>query len=239
MSKIKDLYYIKDILNNEDGTIHNGETGYYSVDTKPFDSTYGTIYLPKADVNYYYNALKEVFDLEFSPINTYGIVIFADTQVDRLIIYSRSQSSVYLDYNANIGLYWFSNGPSDCYVYDMQTKTLTSYGSVPNNRWWSATINSDWLYTGRYKVLYTADVDYYQMNGMLYSNQNINYLNIESKQGYGPGGWQVPNPNPTRKIIINGSEPDDIKLNGVTPDKIMLNGQCYFEKPYEPTLVTT
>lgn len=36
------------------------------------------------------------------------------------------------------------------------------------------------------------------------------------------------------KIIINGSEPDDIKLNGVTPDKIMLNGQCYFEKAPEP-----
>lgn len=37
------------------------------------------------------------------------------------------------------------------------------------------------------------------------------------------------------KIVINGSEPDDIKLNGVTPDKIMLNGQCYFEKAYKPT----
>lgn len=37
----------------------------------------------------------------------------------------------------------------------------------------------------------------------------------------------------SNKIIINGSEPDDIKLNGVTPDKIMLNGQCYFEKPFE------
>lgn len=32
------------------------------------------------------------------------------------------------------------------------------------------------------------------------------------------------------KIMINGSEPTDIKLNGVTPDKIMLNGECYFEK---------
>lgn len=32
------------------------------------------------------------------------------------------------------------------------------------------------------------------------------------------------------KILLNGSEPDDIKFNGVTPDKIMLNGQCYFEK---------
>ena len=38
----------------------------------------------------------------------------------------------------------------------------------------------------------------------------------------------------SNKIIINGSEPDDIKLNGVTPDKIMLNGQCYFEKAPEP-----
>lgn len=34
----------------------------------------------------------------------------------------------------------------------------------------------------------------------------------------------------SNKIILNGSEPDDIKLNGVTPDKIMLNGVCYFEK---------
>lgn len=37
------------------------------------------------------------------------------------------------------------------------------------------------------------------------------------------------------KILLNGSEPTDIKLNGVTPDKIMLNGVCYFEKAYEPT----
>lgn len=36
------------------------------------------------------------------------------------------------------------------------------------------------------------------------------------------------------KIILNGSEPDDIILNGVTPDKIMLNGQCYYEKAPEP-----
>lgn len=31
------------------------------------------------------------------------------------------------------------------------------------------------------------------------------------------------------KILLNGSEPDDIKLNGATPDKIILNGVTYWE----------
>lgn len=40
------------------------------------------------------------------------------------------------------------------------------------------------------------------------------------------------------KILLNGSEPTDIKLNGTTPDKIMLNGVTYWEKPEPgPTLL--
>lgn len=35
------------------------------------------------------------------------------------------------------------------------------------------------------------------------------------------------------KILLNGSEPTDIKLNGTTPDKIILNGVTYWEKPPE------
>lgn len=35
------------------------------------------------------------------------------------------------------------------------------------------------------------------------------------------------------KILLNGSEPTDIKLNGTTPDKIILNGVAYWEKPPE------
>lgn len=228
MSNLGDYYFIKELLDRETALSHNEEAGYYSVNNAYFSSNFT---FPESSYAYsFYNAMRAVFRSNYDYSNDSG---FNNHETLHFFTFSGDDNLYYCFHNTpgirgntSKGEYYEvqfnpQQTTRNIYKYDTSTNEISVYSHMGSA--------SSYKSVPVYKFLAST--------GSLFvwgTNTNINYVNIEGNSGNTSGGWQVPNPNPTRKIVINGSEPDDIKLNGVTPDKIMLNGQCYFEKAPEP-----
>ena len=236
MSQIKDIFFIKTILDRATAGSHNGETGYYSVSDNMFSEGH-SCYCDNG--NDYYSDLKGIFDCDSTlpSFDSYHQTMFDAGQLSMTIV--KMAANNYLSIlvgGQNVSLNYDGN-----YYYTQNY--YSSYGGT----WWrwdyiNGELTNYTMYSGGSYATIDENVEttlYSSMPIKMYysgADRDINYARIAGDQGIGSGGWQVPNPNPTYKIMINGSEPDDIKLNGVTPDKIMLNGVCYFEKLIpEPT----
>lgn len=234
--QIKDIFFIKTILDRATAGSHNGETGYYSVSDNMFSEGH-SCYCDNG--NDYYSDLKGIFDCSSTLSGTNW------SSSDQHEFDSGHYSMTVVKMAANNYLSILVGGQNVSLNYDGNYYYTQNYYSNYGGTWfrWDY-INGELTYIKTYFGGSYATIDenvettlYSSMPIMMYysnADRNVNYAQIAGDQGVGPGGWQVPNPNPTYKIMINGSEPDDIKLNGVTPDKIMLNGVCYYEKAPEP-----
>ena len=225
MSNLGDYYFIKELLDRETALSHNGEAGYYSVNANFFSS--GWVF-PESEYAYsFYNAMRAVFRSNYDYSNDSG---FNNHETLHFFTLSGDDNLYYCFHNTagirgNLSkneYYEVQFNPQqstrNIYKYDTSTNEISVYSHMGSA--------SSYKSVPVYKFLAST--------GSLFvwgTSTNTNYVNIEGNSGNTSGGWQVPNPNPTRKIVINGSEPDDIKLNGATPKKIMLNGQCYYEAP--------
>lgn len=233
MSQIKDIFFIKTILDRATAGSHNGEIGYYSVSDNMFSEGH-SCYCDNG--NDYYSDLKGIFDCDstLSGWGSYYQTMFDAGQLSLTIVKMAANNylsilvggqNVSLNFDGN---YYYTQNNYCCYGsswwrWDYINGELTNYTQYSGGSYTTIPENVETtLYSSMPIIMYYNS-----------ANRNINYAQIAGDQGVGSGGWQVPNPNPTRKIVLNGSEPDDIKLNGVTPDKIMLNGNCYFEKPFQ------
>lgn len=224
MSNLGDYYFIKELLDRETALSHNGETGYYSVNANFFGSGWA---FPESEYSYsFYNAMRAVFRSNYDYSSDSG--------------FNNHESLNFFTFSGDDNLYYcFHNTPnirgnlSNNQYYEVQfnpqqsSKNIYKYDTTTNEISVYSTMSSGSSYKSVpvYKFLAST--------GSLYvwgTSTNTNYINIEGNSGNSSGGWQVPNPNPTHKIVINGSEPDNIKLNGATPLKIMLNGVCYYER---------
>ena len=216
MGKISDKYFIKTILNTDDFFDNISSLTLNGWDT----SRISNILFNKENANTYYTALKKIFDWEepYDGHNHGSMVIFNPSGTSQLYILFDS-SYVRCDTPYSKGIRF--NSPY-YYIYDIENDTFSTIQTLSMTGTDTVNVNNDGILFSSVPVCVWQNSNF---------NTVVDYARIMGDQGVGSGGWQVPNPNPTRKIVINGSEPDDIKLNGVTPDKIMLNGQCYFEKP--------
>lgn len=234
--QIKDIYFIKTILDRATAGSYNGQSGYYSVSDNMFSEGH-SCYCDNG--NDYYSDLKGIFNCAttdfscpgFNQANlengNYNMTIVKLAGVDHLTLLI---GGVTINLNFDGNYYYTQNN------YSSYGGTLYRFDYV------NGEIEYVKTYSGGSYAIVSENVEttlFSSASIMMYysgADRNINYATIRSEQGIGSGGWQVPNPNPTRKIVVNGSEPDDIKLNGATPKKIMLNGQCYYEAPEpEPT----
>ena len=228
MSNLGDYYFIKELLDRETALSHNEEAGYYSVSNSYFSSNFT---FPESSYAYsFYNAMRAVFRSNYDYSNDSG---FSNHETLHFFTFSGDDNLYYCFHNTP-GIR--GNTQKDEY-YEVQfnpqlsTRNIYKYDTTTNE----ISVYSNMSSGGSYKSV--PVYKFLASTGGLFpwgTNTNINYVNIEGNSGNSSGGWQVPNPNPTRKIVVNGSEPDDIKLNGATPKKIMLNGECYYEKAPEP-----
>lgn len=232
MSQIKDIFFIKTILDRATAGSHNGEAGYYSVSGNMFSEGH-SCYCDNG--NDYYSDLKGIFDCSSTLSGTNW------SSSDQHEFDSGHYSMTVVKMAANNYLSILVGGQNVSLNYDGNYYYTQNYYSNYGGTWWRWDyINGELAYIKTYYGGSYATIDenvettlYSSMPIMMYYNnadRDINYARIAGEQGVGSGGWQVPNPNPTHKIMLNGQQPDDIKLNGATPLKIMLNGVCYFEK---------
>ncbi len=225
MAKIKNEFYIKDIFNSEDALAYYGSDSFYT--TILNNESYSPFFATKDLAYNYYQPLKDLFDSNFDDSN-FGnnsqlFVFFNSNDSDNLYYLIHGESVLY-GTRYSSGEKRISFNTSYFYKFNINDKTSTSVSG------WTGNLDD---LTNSWYCLFSSVKIKYEVIGVG-NRHDFNYLLSQDMQGKGQGGWQVPNPNPTRKIVINGSEPDDIKLNGVTPDKIMLNGNCYFEKALPP-----
>lgn len=176
---IGDYFYCKDFLNYEDALSFNNDL--YSVPDAIFDSP--TFYGSKNDVFNYYEDIKNIFDLPM--INgldqSNGLTIYLTTNNEIALLLGGQ--SISLNYNSS---YNYLTPPS-------------IYGGSP----YYVLYNNDslgspvYLEGGSYKNITNCSyIIYSSLNiNMYYQNadRNLNYLKIQNKQGYGQGGFDVPN----------------------------------------------
>ena len=224
MSKLKDYYFINDLFDRATAESYNGQTGYYNVNSNFFNSNW---FWPDNAVEDYRSALVVLFDKEYDFSNDTNFV----AHYDMIVFTYENDDDLYFTFNST---YCWNGNPdsneyygcgflqnSSAYLYKFDGTDIT----VVQNMGAASTF----LHLPVYKVLVTtgAFVGAYPRHTI-----QSNYLYTNGDVGNSSGGIHIPNPNPTYKIVVNGSEPDDIKLNGATPKKIMLNGECYYEKAY-------
>lgn len=225
MSQIKDIFFIKTILDRATAGSHNGETGYYSVSDNMFSEGH-SCYCDNG--NDYYSDLKGIFDCATTDFScpgfeqavlengNYHMTIVKLAGVDHLTLLF---GGITINLNFDGNYYYTQNNYASyggtLYRFDyvdgeiayVKTYIGGSYATVSENV-------ETTLFSSASIMMYYSNAD-----------RDVNYAKINSEQGIGSGGWQVPNPNPTRKIIINGinySQDEDGNMN-----KIVLNGVEY------------
>lgn len=218
MSKIKELWFCKELIDREKAAALNGESGYYSVSDNIFSEGH-SMYTSGMD---YYTEAKAIFDCDVpseppSNYTTLMIVKFSDTtNLSALFLPSGGYPGV--DYDSS-NYYW--RNPLTCigdgYRYDLTNGELVYNTHYQGSNTWTTYASIDFM------IYNTAQLDMYYNGG----NRNINYANIDSLQGYGSGGWQVPNPNPTRKIMLNGVLYSQVGGDPAETESIILNGNRY------------
>lgn len=223
MSKLKDYYFINDLFDRATAESYNGQSGYYNVNSNFFSSNW---FWPDNAVENYRSALVALFDKEYDFSSDTNF----SAHYDMFIFTYVNDDDIYFTFNNSYS--WNGNPDSNeyygCSFLQQSTAYLYKFDGTDITVVQNMGSSSTYIQLPVYKVLVTtgAFVGAYPRHTI-----QSNYLYTNGDVGNSSGGIHIPNPNPTRKIVINGSEPDDIKLNGVTPDKIMLNGVCYFEKP--------
>ena len=218
MSQIKDIFFIKTILDRATAGSHNGETGYYSVSDNMFSEGH-SCYCDNG--NDYYNDLKGIFDCATTDFScpgfgqvelesgNYPMTIVKLAGVDHLTLLF---SGITINLNFDGNYYYTQNN------YSSYGGALYRFDYVDGEIEYVKT------YSGGSYATVTENVEttlYSSMPIMMYYNnadRNINYARIDGDQGVGSGGWQVPNPNPTRKIVLNGvnysdANPEDPNYN--------------------------
>lgn len=184
---IKDDFYCFDLLTYDGFISHNNENGYYSIpdgnkilveNLSPFiNNSYD-----------YSNDLESFFDLPLSSFTQLytDFYFFVDINTNNFYVATVRNGSLFVNYNVNNNdLPFYGNGAVSLYSFD--GSNLNFISNTGNNLWIKFN-NSDYMYTNRFKLLYSSCPFYISIN----SNININYLNIENKQGKGQGGFNVP-----------------------------------------------
>lgn len=198
MSNLGDYYFIKELLDRETALSHNGETGYYSVNANFFGSDWA---FPESEYAYsFYNAMRAVFRFNYDYSSDSG---FNNHESLNFFTFSGDDNLYYCFHNtpnirgnlSNNQYYEVQFNPQqssrNIYKYDITTNEISVYSTMSSG--------SSYKSVPVYKFLAST--------GSLYvwgTSTNTNYINIEGNSGNSSGGWQVPNPNPTRKIVVNG-----------------------------------
>ena len=218
MSQIKDIFFIKTILDRATAGSHNGETGYYSVSDNMFSEGH-SCYCDNG--NDYYSDLKGIFDCSSTLSGTNW------SSSDQHEFDSGHYSMTVVKMAANNYLSILVGGQNVSLNYDGNYYYTQNYYSNYGGTWfrWDY-INGELTYVKTYFGGSYATIDenvettlYSSMPIMMYYNnadRNINYARIAGDQGVGSGGWQVPNPNPTRKIVLNGVDYSE----SITPEPV-------------------
>lgn len=210
MSKLGDYYFIKELLDRETALSHNDETGYYSVNNAYFSSNFT---FPESSYAYsFYNAMRAVFRSNYDYSNDSG---FSNHETLHFFTFSGDDNLYYCFHNTP-GI----RGNTSKYEYyevqfnpQLSTRNIYKYDTTTNE----ISVYSDMSSGGSYKSV--PVYKFLASTGGLFpwgTNTNINYVNIEGNSGNSSGGWQVPNPNPTRKIVVNGVNYSDD--NGEDPN---------------------
>lgn len=209
--QIKDIFFIKTILDRATAGSHNGETGYYSVSDNMFSEGH-SCYCDNG--NDYYSDLKGIFDCSSTLSGTNW------SSSDQHEFDSGHYSMTVVKMAANNYLSILVGGQNVSLNYDGNYYYTQNYYSNYGGTWfrWDY-INGELTYIKTYFGGSYATIDenvettlYSSMPIMMYysnADRNVNYAQIAGDQGVGPGGWQVPNPNPTRKIVLNGVDYSD------------------------------
>lgn len=225
--QIKDIFFIKTILDRETAGSHNGETGYYSVSDNMFSEGH-SCYCDNG--NDWYSDLKGIFNCSSTlpDFESYHQTMFDAGQLPMTIV--KMAANDYLSIlvgGQNVALNFDGN-----YYY-----TQNNYSSYGGTWWRWDYINGELTYIKTYTGGSYATIDenvettlYSSMPIKMYysgADRNINYAQIAGDQGVGSGGWQVPNPNPTRKIMLNGVLYSQVGGDSAETESIMLNGNRY------------
>ena len=191
MSQIKDIFFIKTILDRATAGSHNGETGYYSVSDNMFSEGH-SCYCDNG--NDWYSDLKGIFDCATTDFScpgfgqvelesgNYPMTIVKLAGVDHLTLLF---SGITINLNFDGNYYYTQNNYSSyggaLYRFDYVDGEITyvkTYGGASSY----ATIDENvetTLYSSMPIMMYYSNAD-----------RNINYALIAGDQGVGPGGWQ-------------------------------------------------
>lgn len=217
--QIKDIYFIKTILDRATAGSHNGEVGYYSVSDNMFSEGH-SCYCDNG--NDYYSDLKGIFNCATTDFScpgfeqavlengNYHMTIVKLAGVDHLTLLF---GGITINLNFDGNYYYTQNNYASyggtLYRFDyvdgeiayVKTYIGGSYATVSENV-------ETTLFSSASIMMYYGNAD-----------RDVNYAKINSEQGIGSGGWQVPNPNPTRKIMLNGVD----YTNGNNIDDILVH----------------
>lgn len=178
--KISDYFFIKEILNLSDAISHNGESGYYTVNSNLFNEP---TFLSDSSSDYY-DELESLWDCDFPSGfgSNYNMTVYVSTNNEVKVILDGA--SIHLNFDSN---YNYLTPPV---VYGGSPCTFTlSNGSL---------INQTWLEGGSYKNINDCNFILYSTAPIvIYPSINLNYLLIENKVGHGQGGFDIEPPAPT------------------------------------------
>ena len=211
MSKISDIYYIKTILDRATAGSYNGQSGYYSVSDNMFAESH-SCYCDNG--NDWYSDLKGIFncdstlsgsnwsssdqiDFDAGHYNMTIVKMAANNYLSLLI----GGQTINLNFDGN---YYYTQDHYASYGGTLHRFDYINGEIVYNTTYFGgsfATVSENVETT----LFSSAPIMMYYSN----ADRNINYAKINDDQGIGSGGWQVPNPNPTRKIVVNGVEYSD------------------------------
>ena len=226
--QIKDIFFIKTILDRETAGSHNGETGYYSVSDNMFSEGHSCYCDNGFD---WYNDLKGIFysDAALSGGGGFDQTTFINGGYHMTIVKLAGLNNLTILLGGiNVSLNYDGN-----YYYTQNN--YCSYGGT----WYRFDyVNGGVTYVKTYGggssyAIVDENVEttlYSSMPIMMYysnADRNVNYARIDGDQGIGSGGWQVPNPNPTRKIMLNGVLYSQVGGDPVETESIILNGNRY------------
>ena len=238
MSKISDIYYIKTILDRATAGSYNGQTGYYSVSDNMFAEGHSCYCDNGSD---WYSDLKGIFNCDTTDFSGGGL--------DQQTLLGGSYHMTIVKMAANNYLSVLFGGVTinlnfDGNYYYTQDYYSSYGGTLYRFDYINGAIVYNTTYVGGSFATVSENVETTLFSSasimMYYSNadRNINYATIRSEQGIGSGGWQVPNPNPTYKIVVNGvnysqpNETDDILVHHFDVD-LATGDKTYDNKGHE------
>jgi hypothetical protein len=198
MSKIKDLWFCKELMDRDVALYYNGKTGYYNVPNEFFDIGYP----PFTSSMYYYDDAKDIFYCDVPEV-----VIEEDLRGLAIVKYfdSENLSALFSHRHSEDFGYWedYDDGGHFTNPIFSDENTIYRYDFIDGELIYNTEYIPDgdpWARCGDIQcMIYNSQqLNVSPINEATY--QNVNYTWINGLQGYGSGGWQVPK----CKIVLNG-----------------------------------